>query len=530
MNRPTPAPVPRSVLGEIAEISSDAIVCVDSEQRIVFFNHGAERIFGWTSDEVIGGDLAVLLPPSVRAAHAAHVAAFARAPERARLMGQRSAISGLRKNGEEFPAEASIAKAEHDGGLVLAVALRDTSERARAERDQQFLARTGVVLGSSLEVDETCGNAARLAVSGIAAWSAIYLLDPDTTVLRLVAREHAQSGKGGLLAGLARHVTASVADGLGLGAGGTARLLDAVPRALVADAGSGLGAAAPRSVIVAPLLARDAVAGALVVGAAEGASFDGEAVFAAQELASRAAMAIDNARLYQSARRAVLGRDEIMSIVSHDVGTAISAILVTGKALEKRLGEGAGADLVANIRNAARQVGRLVSDLLDAERLGRGSLSVRPEPTEVSDVVRRAREMVDPSAAERGVEITVETDAAPDRIHADADRVVQILCNVLGNAVKYSPDGGRVRLRIAGGSPIAGHALFSVSDEGPGIREEDLPRLFEPFWRGPEERAGGAGLGLAIARGLVRAHGGEIEVDSPPGAGATVRFTLPAAE
>ena len=521
--------MPRALFGEIAEISSDAIVCIDLEQRILFFNKGAERIFGWSADDVVGRDLAVLLPPAARDAHANHVRGFAEAPESARPMGQRSAISGLRRNGEEFPAEASIAKVEHEGGWVLAVALRDTSDRVRAEREQQFLARAGVQLASSLDVRETCGHAARLAVSGIAAWSAVYLIDPGSGEARLQASEHARSDRRDALAQLARRIAAADR-ALGLGPGGTARLLDDVPRALAEQAGGALHAVAPRSVLVAPLIARDSLAGALVMGASEGTAFDGDAVFLSQELAGRAALAIDNARLYEAARRAVLGRDEIMSIVSHDIGTAVSAILVSAKALGKRLDGDPGADLIDNVRDAARQVGRLVSDLLDAERLERGSLSVRPEPVAIDDVVRRAREIVGASAAGRGVSIAVVADPASARIHADADRVVQILCNILGNAVEYSPDGGTVEVRVGEAPAAAGHVLFRVTDSGPGIPAEDLPRLFEPFWRGSDRRPGGAGLGLAIARGLVRAHGGDIEVESRQGAGATVRFTLPAAE
>lgn len=530
MSRPSPFPVPRALFGEIAEISSDAIVCIDLEQRIVFFNQGAERIFGWSAGEVLGRDLAVLLPPSARSVHADHVKRFAGAPERARLMGQRSAISGLRRNGEEFPAEASIAKVEHEGGMVLAVALRDTSARARAEREQQFLARAGVQLASSLEVRETCGHAARLAVAGIGAWSAVYLIEPGSASARLEASEHARSDRRPVLAHLPHRIPVAGEQGLGLGAGGAARLLDDLPRALAPEAAGRWHAAAPRSVLVAPLIARGSLAGALFMGASGGTEFDGDAVFLAQELAGRAAIAIDNARLYEAARRAVLGRDEIMGIVSHDIGTAVSAILVSTKALGKRLDGDASADLIDNVRDAARQVGRLVSDLLDVERLERGSLSVRPGPVPVDDVVRRAREIVGTTAAARDVVIAVETDSAPAMIHADGDRVVQILCNILGNAVKYSPDAGRVELRVSEDSRVAGHVLFRVTDTGPGIPAEDLPRVFEPFWRGSDRRPGGAGLGLAIARGLVRAHGGDIDVESRPGAGATVRFTLPAAE
>ncbi|HSM36012.1 MAG TPA: PAS domain-containing sensor histidine kinase [Longimicrobiales bacterium] len=521
-----PSPLPRALLGEIAEISSDAIVCIDIDQRIVFFNQGAERIFGWTAEEILGRDLGLLLPSNVRSVHADHVKRFAQGPEHARLMGQRSAISGMRKSGEEFPAEASIAKVAHDGGVVLAVALRDTSDRVRAEREQNFLVRAGVQLASSLEVRATCAHAARLAAGELGAWCAVYLVDTAGSA-RLEACDHARADGRALLQTLPHTVSAAGAGILGGGGGGAARLLDALPPALASQSADTLLGEAPQSVLIAPLLARGSVSGALVLGAAGGAGFDGDAVFLAQELAGRAAIAIDNARLYEAARRAVLGRDEIMSIVSHDIGTAISAILISAKALGSRPEGDAGPDLVENIRRAARQVGRLVSDLLDAERLERGSLSVRPESTPLSEIVTRACEMVDAPASERSVAIAVLADSAPEFVHADADRVVQILSNILGNAVKYSPDGGRVELSV---TETDGQVRFSVTDAGPGIAAEHLTRLFEPFWKGPDDGTGGAGLGLAIARGLVRAHGGDIEAESTIGDGATVRFTLPAAE
>jgi PAS domain S-box-containing protein len=511
--------VPDAALAEIVAISSDAIICVDEAHLIILFNAGAEAVFGWTAEEVLGEPLDRLLPAAARAAHGAHLEAFARSGARARTMGQRTPIAGVRKSGEEFPAEASIAKVEHDGRLVLAVALRDNSERARAEREQQFLARAGVVLASSLEVEETCRHTARLGVGGGAAWCAVYLLDAGSGVLRRAACEHGQASHREQL----KLLPARIEEGesaFGVGRGGTARLLDALPEALAADLDAGLEPSEKHSVIVAPLPARDSTVGALVLVAPAGVSFDGNAVFAAQELAGRAAVAIDNARLYESARRAVLGRDEIMSIVSHDIGTAISAILVSGKALERRLEDSPEVDLVNNIRNAARQVGRLVSDLLDAERLERGGLSVRPEATRVADVVRRAREIVDPPAEARGIEIRVEAGAETPSLMADADRVV-----VAGT-------GSPAAAAHQAAPPVEEEARFvrfKVSDDGPGIASEDLSRLFEPFWRRPNDQVGGAGLGLAIARGLVRAHGGEIAVESVPGDGTAVTFTIPAA-
>src|SRR6185503_1230483 len=139
----------------ILSIAADAIISVGSDQRIIHFNHGAEQIFGWRSDEAIGRDLSVLIPERYRRAHPGHMHDFARADVVARRMGERGEIFGLRRDGTEFPAEASISKLETPAGLLFTVVLRDTTARQRAQVNERFLADAAAQLGRSLNVRAT---------------------------------------------------------------------------------------------------------------------------------------------------------------------------------------------------------------------------------------------------------------------------------------------------------------------------------------------------------------------------------------
>src|SRR5688572_291438 len=159
-----PEAVSDAVLAGIVTISADAIVCVDESQRIIFFNEGAERIFGYASAEILGRPLETLIPDRFRGTHAEQVRRFGQTSVRARKMGERGQISGLRKNGEEFPADAAISHLDGREGKVYAVVLRDVTERRRAHESQRFLAESGETLASSLGVDETLRNVTRIAV------------------------------------------------------------------------------------------------------------------------------------------------------------------------------------------------------------------------------------------------------------------------------------------------------------------------------------------------------------------------------
>jgi signal transduction histidine kinase len=169
---------------------------------------------------------------------------------------------------------------------------------------------------------------------------------------------------------------------------------------------------------------------------------------------------------------------------------------------------------------------RLVEDLLQAGRAESGHFEIERRKEAIDSLVDRSirpfREMAD----RQGVSFEVEVPGEPLHVEADALRVTQVLGNLLSNALRFTSRGGRIRLTVA---PSEEGAVVTVTDTGTGVEAEDLPHLFEPFWQARRTRQGGAGLGLAIAREIVTAHGGRLWVESEPGRGSSFRFTLPLA-
>ena len=360
--------LPPSLFSGLLAIAADAVIAVDEEQRIIFFNQGAERIFGWTAAEVGGQALEMLLPERFRGAHRGHVRAFGAAHGQARLMGERQQIKGLRKSGEEFPAEAAIERIEEGGRNVYATVLRDVSARQRAD-----------------------------------------------------------------------------------------------------DA------------------------------------------------------------LHQS----VQARDDMLGIVSHDLRNPASAIkmLVRG-ILEGHEGRALPSDVVEHlqvVRQAAEQMDTLIQDLLDITRLEAGRLTIVRTVVEAAECVSQSVDSLQPLAGAGGVVLELALETALPPLHADAGRLQQVLSNLIGNAIKFTPSGGRVRVEVG---RHAGSVLFTISDTGVGIAPEQLPRVFDRFFQvspgGAHPARHGAGLGLPIARGIVEAHGGRIWMESAgTGDGVVVRFTVP---
>jgi PAS domain S-box-containing protein len=541
----------------IISIASDAIVTVDEEERIVLFNQGAERIFGWAAAEAMGQPLDVLLPTRARDRHHAHLAGFAGSPVVAKRMGERQEIFGLRRDGEEFPAEASISRLEVGGRRFFTAVVRDITERKEAERRiaealeretaaragaeaagrrMRFLAEAGVRLSGSLERDATLRTLARVAVPALGDWCAVFLREDDGGLRRL-AMAHADP---------AREELARVLEGTRVEPGAAhpavlaAETREPVVMAEVPDEFA--AALAPsdeqrrvmaelgmRSLLVVPLLVRDSVLGALaLVRGREGADYGAEDVDTARELAARAALAVENTRLYGAARGAIRAREDVLHVVSHDLGNSLSAIVVTTTVLLRTLPEDeANAELrkrISGIRDLARRMQRLRQDLLDVASIEGGRLAIEWDRWEPGSVAREALEAFAPLAAEKEIALEGEIAGALPVLEGDRERVMQVLANLLGNAVKFTPPGGRVTLRVA---PEPEDVCFEVIDTGPGIPAEHLGHVFDRFWKVRAANRTGAGLGLAIARGIVEAHDGRIWARSTPGQGATFSFTLP---
>jgi signal transduction histidine kinase len=227
----------------------------------------------------------------------------------------------------------------------------------------------------------------------------------------------------------------------------------------------------------------------------------------------------------EAAEAAVRARDEVLRIVAHDIGNSLSAVKIHALVLERTLPaeDGEARKRTAAIRDLTAQMDRLRQDLLDVAAIEAGRLSVEPVPIEVGQVVHDAVEALSELAAHKGVALSAVVEPRLPRVPADRERVMQVLANLGGNAVKFTPAGGAVELRA---EREADAVRVSCTDTGPGIAAEDLPHVFDRFWQARSTRRAGAGLGLAIAKGIVEAHGGEITAESTPGEGSTFSFTL----
>ena len=284
-----------------------------------------------------------------------------------------------------------------------------------------------------------------------------------------------------------------------------------------------------RSILAVPLRGASAMLGVLSFGTSHSGRVLGEEERdLAQALAARAALALENARLYEEAQRAVRLREQVLAVVSHDLKSPLSAIGLTAQLLARKLAGDPGVlRSLANIESAASHASALLRDLLDMASIQAGRLAVTAEPTDPGEIAGDALEQLAPVAQERGVTISLEGRGPP--VLADRGRLVQVLGNLLGNAVKASARGSAVTLRL---TEVAGGVRFEVIDAGVGIAPEDLPRIFEAYWSaqpapGAPARERGSGLGLVIAKGILDAHGASLEVESTLGRGATFSFTLP---
>jgi signal transduction histidine kinase len=220
-------------------------------------------------------------------------------------------------------------------------------------------------------------------------------------------------------------------------------------------------------------------------------------------------------------------RERVLAIVAHDLRNPLSAAQMALHRVRRLLGGGEDREQVfrrlTTVERAISRMDHLIRDLLDSTHIEQGqlALTMRSEPPD--PIARDAVDLALPMAQERGISLMAELNASPDPILCDRDRILQVLGNLLGNALEFTPDRGRITLRTANAEE---GVRFEVEDTGPGIKAEDLPHLFERYWKA-ESR--GTGLGLFIADNVVRAHGGRIEVHSSPGRGALFVFTVPRA-
>ena len=447
------------------------------------------------------------------------------------------------RDGRRLAVEARLALVAEEGRQYVLEATRDVTARRAAEERLALLAEAGAVLGGSIEYEQTLANIARMVVPRLADWCVVDVLDDGAVVERL-AVVHADPARVRLAEELRRRYPPDPHTPYGVPAvlrTGEPELIPEIPDEVFARAARDpehlalLRSLGLRSYMVVPVRARSQVLGVISLVAAEsGRRYDAEDLRTAQELADRAALAIDNARLYREAQEAARQREQLLAVVAHDLKNPLMAIKGSADLLQRRARTGRLdperlTDRLTMIGQAAMAMTAQIGELLDAARLQAGQpLELDRRPTDLVALVQRVARQLQQTTTRHTIEVHA---AVPELIGEwDAVRLERVLGNLLGNAVKYSPEGGEVSVQVRQ-EQEAGRAwaCVRVRDRGIGIPAADLLHIFERYHRAANVvgRFPGEGIGLAGARQVIAQHEGTIDVRSHEGQGSTFTVRLP---
>jgi PAS domain S-box-containing protein len=399
----------------------------------------------------------------------------------------------------------------------------DVHERRVGEARASFLARASAALAGSLDYEQTLIRVSKLAVPEMADWCAVDVIDRGE--VRRLAIEHADPARESITRRMLQRRAVRLTPDAGLGrALREARpvLYEQPDEHLATRAGADPEQTAVarelglRSAIIVPLIVRgQAIGGITLVRSDSKRAYSTADLPFAEELARRAAAAIDNARLYRETLDANRLKDEFLATLSHELRTPLNAIL--GWATMLRRPGMSSEQLARGIDTIERNAGlqaQLIADLLDVSRITSGAVRLEPEDLDLAPLMEQAVDTVRPMADAGAVRLVLRADDAPAVVHGDPARLQQIVWNLLANAVKFTPRGGQVELTLA----IAdGLAEIVVSDNGRGIDPAFLPYIFDPFRQADSSTTrthGGLGLGLAIVRHLAELHGGSVTAAS----------------
>jgi PAS domain S-box-containing protein len=412
----------------------------------------------------------------------------------------------------------------------------DVTEIKRAEEMQKLLADVGGILSESLDYRTTFVNLARRVVPYLAHWCLIDEVVGPSDV-REVAAAHVDSAQEVWVRGLERrqlHDRGAPAGIVNVIRTGRSEVYRDIPDmtwmadAIGTERAERLRRIGNVSCMFVPLSVRHGVLGVMTfVSTASHRRFGPVDLAFAEEVCRRAAISMENAQLYAESQRANRAREELLAIVSHDLRNPLNSIVASAGMLQRAAPSPELAKRpIQIILSAAGRMERLISDLLDFAQINAGQLVVAQQTFEARSVVHDSLEMFKPLAAEKQVRLVSDVREEGLQLYCDRGRVLQILSNLLGNAIKFTPAAGSVTVR----AERAGRELtFAVSDTGPGISEEQFAHIWDRFWSVKKPQITGVGLGLSIAKGLVEAHGGRIWAESTVGAGSTFYFTLPLA-
>ncbi len=418
---------------------------------------------------------------------------------------------------------------------ALAIDRAVLMERERAAADRAgFLGKASELLASSLDSERVLEELIRLAVPRFADWCAVEMIEGDATKQLAVA--HVDPNKVKWAAALREKYPPDRLAPRGLyeviRSGKpeiypviSAEMLEA--SAIDAEHLQLIRELHIRSIIVVPLIASGKpIGGMTLVWAESGNVYDNSDLELFMELSHRAALAIENARLYRDLRQAVQVRDDFLAAAGHELKTPLAALLMQINSLQRLIRRGTLpsnlGDRLDKASNAGTRLERLIDELLDVSRITSGRLRLEPQPVHLDELVREVVERFVDQAASAGCAIALRT--VPVRGIWDRPRIDQVVSNLVANALKYGR-GAPVEIDLTSRGP---HAVLQITDHGIGIAVEEQVKIFERFERAVANREfGGFGLGLWIARQIVEASGGTIAVTSAPGRGARFTVELP---
>jgi len=523
-------------LSAIVDSSDDAIVSKDLNGIVLSWNTAAERMFGFTADEMIGRSIRLIIPPD-RQAEEDDVLAHIRRGERV----EHYETVRQRKDGTTLSVSLTVSPIRNETGRVVGASkiARDVTERVRMEAAAREHAANTATLGEmgALVASTLDRQAITLRVSEVATalthaqWGAFAYSERDR-----------ESGDEFMQFSVSRAPREAVTQFLQWPAAGVfesafrgnaLRLGDVTADPRFEHRASPLKTTDDlpvRSVLALPVrgVSRD-VLGVLFFGHAEPERFTEQHEHLAAGIAAWASIALENARFFEEAKDANRLKDEFLAVLSHELRTPLNAIvgyarLLSGGVLSKQK---AARGLEILERNAT-WLTQIVEDVLDVSRIVSGKIRLDVQPVDLSLIVDNAVATVQPAADAKGIRLQSIVDPQVGPVSGDPGRLQQVVWNLLSNAVKFTPKEGRVQVRV---ERVNSHVEIIVSDTGLGIRPDFLPYVFERFRQadaGTTRKSGGLGLGLAIVRHIVEMHGGSVEASSAgDGKGSTFTVKMP---